>query len=182
MQLYFSKPITQLDYVLGKLGSVVLAGLTLTLVPGLILFLTVCALAPDWAWLTGNPLLPLKIVAFSLLVSIVLGALVLGVSSLGKQGRLVALFFAGAYFFSMILGGAALPGMLRDRRWEVVHLGTSLDAAGLTFFAAARHPGRFEFYEPIHASTGIAWLVVAGVTAVSLALLMRRVRAVEVVA
>jgi ABC-2 type transport system permease protein len=172
LQLYFSKPITQLDYVLGKLGTVVLAGSFLTLAPSVVLLIATAAFAPDWGFLTGDPLLPLKILGFSAVVSIVLGALVLGISSLGNRGRIVGIVFAGAYFLTMILG-AILPEVLRDKRWEVVHLGNCLDAAGGSLF---RNGVETE------APPEIAWIVLAGVVLLSLALLARRVRAAEVVA
>ncbi len=171
LQIYFSKPITHADYVLGKLGAVVLSGCLLTLLPGALLFLACAAFSPDWSFLTGNPWLPLRILAFSLLISIVLGSLVLAVSSLGRKGRVAAIVFGGAYFFSMVLG-EVLPRILADSRYEIVHLGRCLGAAGSTIFTQGDFPA---------GSPALAWGILASLSLVSVLLLARKVKAVEVV-
>lgn len=171
MQIYFSKPITQLDYVVGKLVAVVLACACLTLLPGLLLLLGAAAFAPDWTFLTGNPLLPLKILAFSLLVASVLGPAVLALSSLGTKGRMVGLAFAGAWFVSWILG-QALTSILRDPDWMTVHVGACLEAAGRTFFSQGEIPP---------APVGPAWIVLGSVTFFSILVFTRKVDRAEVV-
>jgi hypothetical protein len=172
LQLYFSKPITQLDYVLGQARD----GRPRRFLPHARAERGAAdrdrGVRPGLGLPHRDPLLPLKILGFSAVVSIVLGALVLGISSLGNRGRIVGIVFAGAYFLTMILG-AILPEVLRDKRWEVVHLGNCLDAAGGSLF---RNGVETE------APPEIAWIVLAGVVLLSLALLARRVRAAEVVA
>jgi ABC-type transport system involved in multi-copper enzyme maturation permease subunit len=171
LQIYFSRPIDQAQYLLGKLGAVVLYGLTVTLAPCIVLFAACCAFAPDWSFLTGNPYLPLKFTAFSLLVSGVLGAAVLALSALGRNGRMVGIAFAGGYFFSTVLG-RVLPKIFEDRRWEVVHIGNALDAVGRSFFTTGPE---------VHAPLGIARIIVIGVLVAALALFAKRVNPVEVV-
>jgi ABC-2 type transport system permease protein len=171
MQIYFSKPITHLDYVLGKMGTVVLATSLVTLVPAAILFLGVMAFAPDFSFLEESPMLPFGVLGFSLLTCVVLSAVVLGLSSLGRRGRLVQIVFAGGYFLTMALGNI-LPEVFDDSRWKVVHLGNCLDVAGRTMFSKGPVPA---------GAPTTAWLILGGLVAVSLALLARRIRAVEVV-
>jgi hypothetical protein len=171
LQIYFAKPITHTDYVLGKLGTVVVASSLLTLAPALILLVTCFMFAPDTTFITGNPFLPLKILGFSLLVSFVLGALVLAISSLGKQGRMVAVTFAGCYFLTMVLG-KAMPRIMRDARWEVVHIGNCLDAVGRSFFGAG---------PVVRAPTDLAWGILGALVFFSVLVLARRANAVEVV-
>jgi len=171
LQIYFSKPITWFDYLLGKLGTVVAAGLMLTLLPGMILFVATLAFAPDLGFLIENPLLPLKIVAFSLLVSVVLGSLVLAFSSLGSRGRMVGVAFAGGYFFTMVLS-RVLTAIFDDPRWEAVHIGKCLDAAGRTIFTEGPN---------VSAPPELAWGMLASLTLFSLVLLSRRVNAGEAV-
>jgi ABC-2 type transport system permease protein len=171
LQIYFSRPIRQTDYVLGKLGAVMLFAFLLTLAPGLILLAACAAFAPDFSFLTENPLLPLKIIAFSLVISLTLGSIVLALSSLGRRGRLVGLTFAGGYFFTMVLS-KVLPKIFHDSRWEVVHLGRCLDAVGRTIFLEG---------SPVYAPPELAFGILASLTTLSLVLLARRVDAVEVV-
>jgi len=45
--VYLSRPLTRRDYVLGKLGVLMLLNLSVTLVPALLLYLIALALAPD---------------------------------------------------------------------------------------------------------------------------------------
>ena len=170
LQIYFARPITHADYVLGKMGTVLAAAGLTTLVPGLILLVGCMLFAPDWTFLRQNPWLPLKITGFALLISFVLSALVLAFSSLGRRGRMVAVTFAGTYVFTMVLG-KALPRMLHDWRWEVVHIGNCLDAVGRTLFNAGVTPS---------APAGIAGAILGGLFLAGVIVLARRVRAVEV--
>jgi ABC-type transport system involved in multi-copper enzyme maturation permease subunit len=171
LQIYFSRPIDQAQYVLGKLGAVVLFGLIVTLAPSIILFGACCAFAPDWSFLTENPFLPLKFTAFSLLVSAVLGAAVLALSALGRNGRMVGIAFAGGYFFSTLLG-RVLPRIFQDPRWEVVHIGNALDAVGRSLFTAG---------PVVDSPPGLSRILVAGILVVSIFLFAKRVNPVEVV-
>lgn len=171
MQIYFSKPITQLDYVVGKLVAVTLATACLTILPGVVLFLGAAAFAPDWSFLTQNPFLLLKVAAFSLLVASVLGPAVLALSSLGTKGRMVGLVFAGAWFVTWILA-QALSGILEDPAWTAVHVGACLEAAGRTFFSQGEIPD---------APVGPAWIVLGTVTFVSILVFTRKVDRAEVV-
>ena len=180
-QIYFSRPITHVDYVLGKLGAVVMAGLLTTFVPALILFVLICGLAPDWTFLTGNPWLPLKFTGFALVISVTLGSLVLAISALGRRGLFVGITFGGIYFLSMILG-QVLPRVFdRDRRWEVVHIGKALDAVGLTFFDRSEVFTLVNRWQEPQGEPGAAWMIVAGLVLFSLVVLSRKIRAVEVV-
>ena len=101
LQIYFGKPIRQIDYVLGKFAATFASALFVTLVPALLLLAVCAAFAPDFTFLTGNPLLPLRILGFSGLVSLSLAALVLALSSVARNGRSVGLIFAGGYFLTM---------------------------------------------------------------------------------
>ncbi len=171
LQIYFSKPIRQRDYVLGKMGTVVMAGALSTVIPAVLVLLSAFAFAPNSSWLTDNPWVPLKLLGFAALVSLVLGSLVLGLSSLARRGWLVWLIFLGTYMFSKILG-EILPEILADDRWRVVHLGHCLDVAGRSLFSGG---------PAFEASPTVAWGILAGVFGLSMALLARKVRAVEVV-
>ncbi|MHC4473640.1 MAG: hypothetical protein ACYS99_22100, partial [Planctomycetota bacterium] len=153
------------------LGTVVAAASLLTLAPGLVLLIASLAFAPDWSFITENPLLPLKIVGFALLISIVLGSLVLAISSLGRRGRMVGVTFAGGYFLTMVLG-RAMPRIMRDARWEVVHIGNCLDAAGRTLFNAGPKPS---------APPDLSWGILCGLFFLCVLILARRVKTVEVV-
>lgn len=171
LQIYFSKPISQLDYVLGKLGAVLLGAVCLTILPSVVLLLHVIAFAPDWTWLTENPWLPLKILAFSGVIGVVLGSLVLAISSFARSGRMAGITFFGLYIFSAVLGHV-LPEIFSDPGWNAVYLGDCLDSAGHSIFPGSAIPD---------VDPGIAWLVLTGIVIASLLVFIRKVDAVEVV-
>jgi ABC-2 type transport system permease protein len=171
LQIYFAKPITQLDYVLGKLGTVMLGAFWLTLLPGVILLLAVASFAPDWAFLTENPWLPLKILGFSCVIGFVFGSLVLAISSFARSGRMAGLTFFGLYIFSAVLGHV-LPRIFNDQAWKAVYLKNCIDAVGHDFFPASPLP---------EVSPTTAWIVLGAVVIASFMVFVRKVEAVEVV-
>src|SRR5262245_17944986 len=97
--VYLSRPLSRRDYVLGKLSVLLALNLSVTLVPGLLLYLIALALDPDqfakWELLWIGP----AIVVQSLVVSLSVGLVGLAVSALSKSARV-----AGLSFFALMLG------------------------------------------------------------------------------
>jgi hypothetical protein len=91
--VYLSRPLDRRDYILGKLGVLMTLNLSVTLVPGLILYLIALALAPqqfakaDLAWI--GPAVVLQ----SLVISLVTSLVALAVSSLSKSARVAGIGF-----------------------------------------------------------------------------------------
>ncbi|MFT5154217.1 MAG: ABC-type transport system involved in multi-copper enzyme maturation permease subunit, partial [Planctomycetota bacterium] len=52
--LYFSRPITRLDYLLGKLTAAAFYGAWAILSPALLICLTACFSSPEWSFLTDK--------------------------------------------------------------------------------------------------------------------------------
>ncbi|MCU0726442.1 MAG: ABC transporter permease [Planctomycetes bacterium] len=171
LQIYFGKPIRQADYVIGKLAAAVFSALLVTLAPAIVLFAACAAFAPDFSFITGNPLLPLRILGYCGLVSLSLGSLVLALSSLARSGRSVALLFAGAYFLTMLLS-RVLDRLFMDWRFAAVHIGKCLDAAGRSLFVDGPNPP---------APTDLSLGMIASIFFLSVLLLSRRVSNAEVV-
>ena len=97
--VYLSRPLTRRDYVLGKLGVLLLVNLFLTLVPGLLLYLLALGLAPDLFWSWSLAWIGPAIVLYSLVVSLVISMIALAVSSLSRSARV-----AGIGFFGLLMG------------------------------------------------------------------------------
>ena len=172
LPLYFCRPFSRTQYVMGKLG-VLLALLSLiTWIPGLLLYLIQSSVAgSDWMfdnlWLAWGLFLGLMvwIIVLSLIAlalsawvkwKIAAGALVLGV------------FFAGAGF------GNAINSVLRTNNGALIDL---------TQVAHTMQADLLRYDSGTEMSTDSAWLVLALVSAMCLPplLLARRVRAFEVV-
>ena len=170
--VYLSRPLTRRDYVLGKLGVLMALNLSVTLLPGLLLYVAAVSLAPEqflkWelAWL--GP----AVVAQSLVISLATSLVALAVSSLSRSARV-----AGLGFFGLIFGLELVRGILRavyDRPEALlVSLQASLQAVGNAMFGISDRAFDVPWVQPA--------VVLALVCLGCLAILRSRVRAVEIV-
>ncbi len=104
--VYLSKPLTRVDYLIGKWMGVFLLLATLTLVPALLLFLFFAVAYNSEGFLKDNPTLILRVIAVSLLPAAFHASLILGFSACSKTPRLAGAIYAAVYFVSSILAGA----------------------------------------------------------------------------
>lgn len=172
--VYLSRPLTRRDYVLGKIGVLLALNLSVTLLPGLLLYAVALGLAPaqfargSMAWIAP------AIVLQSLVVALSLSLVALAVSSLSKSARV-----AGLGFFGLLVGLGVVQTVLRafDRRPEpaLLSLQANLEAVARALFGIAEREAAAAMPWTYPAA---ALLVFAGI---SLAVLRRRVRAVEIV-
>ena len=170
--VYLSRPLTRRDYVLGKLGVLLALNFSATLVPALLLYLLGLALAPDifltWSLVWVGP----AIVLHALLLSLVIGLLALGVSSLSKSARV-----AGLGFFGLLLGLDLVRGLLwvvyRSPLATLVSVEGTLHSIGNALFGISER----QLQAPWGAAAGVLALLALG----CLWVLRVRVRAVEVV-
>ena len=170
--VYLSRPLTQRDYILGKLLVPLVLNLAVTLVPGLVLYLVGLALAPeqylkwDLWWLAP------AIVAHAVTVSLVVSLLTLAISSLSKSARVAGLGFVGL-FFGLEMVRLVLQNGFQRKEAVLLSLQADLQALGVALFGVVDH------------QLDIAWgwplLVLVVVSLACLAILHARVRAVEIV-
>lgn len=97
--VYLSKPISRVDYVIGKAMPVMGALLAVTLVPALVLLLVHVFVSEELELLTTSPTLPLSIALFSVWMCAYFTLAVLAISSLTRSARV-----AGAGFGALALG------------------------------------------------------------------------------
>lgn len=110
-QLYFSRPLTRLDYFLGKFLTVAFFAALTMLVPGLVICLVASFASEDWSFLTEHGDLILRVFANAALWILLTGSITLAISSLVKRK---AFALAGTFGLFMILG--ALGGLLGELR------------------------------------------------------------------
>ncbi len=172
LQVYLSKPLLRAEYVAGKLGILAVFLLWATLLPALLLILMQVILSGSLEFLRTQPIVIPAVLLASLLRVIVAAVTMLALSSLSKSARYVAVLYAGVIFF-----GEAMYVVLRlvtgSTRVAWVSVTGNLSVVTDAIF---RQPPRYE--TPVIVSV----LVLAGLVAVSLSVLERRVRGVEVVA
>jgi ABC-2 type transport system permease protein len=171
LQVYLSKPLRRMEYVGGKLGilATYLAGVTL--LPGLLLIVMQIVLSGSFDFFTSNPALVPAVVLGSLVRVIVASFTMLALSALSTSSRYVAIMYAGIVFFS-----EALYGVLRlvtgSTRVAWVSITGNFDVVTDAIF---QQTPRYD--TPVLVSV----LVLAGLVVVSLSILDRHVRGVEVV-
>jgi ABC-2 type transport system permease protein len=170
--VYLSRPLTRRDYVIGKLGVLLLLNLSATLGPGLVLYAVALALAPDLFWKWSLAWIAPAVVAQSFAVSLVMSLVALAVSSLSRSARV-----AGLGFFGLLMGLEVARGILyafyRRPETALLSLQADLRSLGVTLFGLTDR------------SVNLPWAYAAAmliaVSIGSLLILRSRVRAVEIV-
>jgi ABC-type transport system involved in multi-copper enzyme maturation permease subunit len=170
--VYLSRPLTQRDYIAGKLLVPLALNLAVTLVPGLVLYLVGVALAPeqylkwDLWWIAP------AIVAHAVAVSLVVSLVILAVSSLSRSARVAGLGFVGLVF-GLEMVRLILQNGFRQKAAVLLSLQADLQALGVALFGVVDRQ--------LDVFWGWPLLVLAGVALGCLAILHSRVRAVEIV-
>jgi ABC-2 type transport system permease protein len=172
LQLYLSKPLTRVEYVLGKLVPPLVYVLAVTLVPALLLLLLQIIFAGSLTFLRANIFLLPAITLYSLIQALLSAFAILALSSLTKSRRFVSIMYAGVIFFTAAMY-QALRGITTSRKWAVISPGEMLDVIANAIFR-----GRTEPSVPVY----VAVIVVFVIIGIAMLILERRIRAVEVVA
>jgi ABC-2 type transport system permease protein len=171
LQIYLAKPIHRTEYILGKLTILFVYLLSITLLPALLLVLLQITFSGGIDLLRQHPALVPAIVLSSLLRVAVAAFTMLALSSLSKSSRYVAVLYAGAIFFTDAMFGV-LRFITGSTRVAWVSITGCLDQVTDVIF---REAPRYD--TPVV----VAFLVLAGLIVLSMSVLERRVRGVEVV-
>jgi ABC-2 type transport system permease protein len=171
LQIYLAKPIHRTEYILGKVAILFVYLLSITLLPGLLLVLLQVTFSGGIELLRQHPALVPAIVLASLLRVSVAAFTMLALSSLSKSSRYVAVLYAGAIFFTDAMFGV-LRFITGSTRVAWVSITGCLDQVTDVIF---RETPRYEV------PTMVAFLVIVGLVTLSMSVLERRVRGVEVV-
>lgn len=171
--LYFSRPITRLDYYLGHFCTVAWFGLIAVLGPGLLICIVATFSSPDYAFIKEQWNVVLGTIGYSLLYVAVFSAFVLAVSSL-VQRKMIAL----ALVFGFGVGTQAVAEVLvklqRDGDFRMLGLWTNFERLGYWMLG-----GRVRF---LHWDARYSLAIVLGLFVLSLAVTALRLRRLEVVA
>ena len=171
LQVYLSRPLLRIEYVAGKLATLMICLAFVTVLPAVLLLLMQVVLSGSVELLRSHPgLVPAVILAST--VRIVVPAMaMLALSSLSTSGRYVAVMYTGLLFVtealyqvvSLVTGSTRAAWMSLSHNMDVVT------------DAVFRLPPRYD--TPV----AVSLLVLAGIVAVAASVLERRVRGVEVV-
>ena len=171
LPLYFSRPFSRAEYVLGKMSLLLYFLSLITWFPGLLVFLIQASLA-GWHWTRDNAWIAGALLGGLLLWDLFLALMALALSAWVKwriaAGALIlGVFFLGAGF------GAAVNSIIRTS------YGTLLDLRQVISIIWSQMFRDDSSGESL--SHGQAWMALAVASALCLWLLARRVRAFEVV-
>jgi len=171
LQIYLSKPLMRSEYIAGK-AMVLIVFLTLvTLVPALLLLMLQVMFAGSFEFLKKNAFLFPAITVGSMLQVLVASFTMLALSSLSKSSRYVGILYAGIIFFTAAIFGA-MYAITGDSSLSWLSVTASLSQVVDVVF---RVKPRYLTPWPVSLTVIIALIVL------SISVLERRVRGVEVV-
>jgi ABC-2 type transport system permease protein len=99
--VYLSKPVSRLDYLIGKWVGIFIPITMATAIPTLFFYAYCFMSYRDYGFVTEDPRLILRLLGMILLPGIFHSSVALGISSLFDQGRLAGATYAGLYFMSL---------------------------------------------------------------------------------
>ena len=171
LQIYLSKPLTRVEYIVGKLMILLVFLAFVTWLPAILLLLIQMMFAGSTAFIRANLFLFPAITVVSAAQILLSAFAMLALSSLTKSRRFVAIMYAGIIFFTSAMY-QALAAITTSRAWAFISPEDVLDVIAAGTF---RSPGATTIPLPA------ALLVVAVLIGTSVWILERRVRAVEIV-
>jgi ABC-2 type transport system permease protein len=171
LQIYLSKPLTRVEYITGKLVALLVFLTAVTWAPAILLLLLQMMFAGNTTFIRENLFLFPAITLFSAIQVCVSAFAMLALSSLSKSRRFVAIMYAGIVFFTAAMY-QALRAITGSRAWAWISPEDTLDVIADAIF---RSGGTRALPTPVAA------LVVLALVGVSIWILERRVRPVEIV-
>jgi ABC-2 type transport system permease protein len=171
LQIYLSKPLTRTEYIAGKLVILVVFLLLVTWVPALLLLLLQALFQGSFEFARANLFLIPAITVFSFLQVLLASCTMLALSSLSKSSRYAAVLYAGAVLFT-------------DATFNVLRFITGNSGLSwISFPASLEQIGNLIFRLPPKYDTpwAVSLLAIIGLITLSISVLERRVRGVEIV-
>jgi ABC-type transport system involved in multi-copper enzyme maturation permease subunit len=171
-QLYFARPITRLDYFLGKFLTASFFSVCAMLVPLLSVCIAAAIFSPEWSFLKKEWGVIPRVIGFSLLWTVVVSSLVLMASSLASRKSFALLAIFGLVMLSVPF--AAILGEFVDKKLFALALFVDLNVLAHHFLG---RPGEID-----GVTSGSAWVAVLALLALSWMIIAWRLRRLEVVA
>jgi ABC-2 type transport system permease protein len=171
LQIYLSKPLLRSEYIAGKAAILFFFLLIVTWVPAILLLLVQVLLAGNFQFLQKNLFLFPAITVAALLQVLLATFTMLALSSLSKSSRYVAILYTGVIFFTLAIYGV-LYGITGSTSASWISPTENLKQVGdVIFRLPPRHTTPWQ----------VSLIAIVGLIAVSVSVLERRVRGVEVV-
>ena len=172
LQIYLSKPLTRLEYIFGKLSVLMAFLLFITWVPAMLLLIVEILFAGNFTFLINNAYLVPAITVYSLVEVLMVSSCILALSSLSTNSRFVGILYTALIFFSDAVYGV-MRAVTGSTSVSWIAFGNNLAQVGDVIF---RVPLRYE------TPWIVSLAVVLTLIGLSVLILERRIRGVEIVA
>ena len=171
LQIYLSKPLMRSEYILGKLAVLFSFLVVITLIPALLLLMLKVMFDGSFTFLSHNLFLIPAITIGALIQVLLASFTMLALSSLSKSSRYVGILYVGITFFTSAIYGA-LYAITGSSRVSWISIGADVEqVVDVVFRLKPRYATPWQ----------VSLLVILALVAVSISVLERRVRGVEVV-
>jgi ABC-2 type transport system permease protein len=156
--LYFARPLSRADYLLGKFSIILFYLLLFTLVPGILLLLFKMAFTGS---LAVSPLLLLAILVFPLLECVFLASLTLALSILSANTKFIQIAVFLVYMFSNNLA-QILRSIFKSDYFYLISLQSNIEQMGSFIFGLQpkfSYPAWLALLPPLAVSLLAVWLL-----------------------
>ncbi len=171
LQIYLSKPLLRSEYIAGKAAILFTFLMLVTWMPAMLLLFLQVMFKGSFEFMRANLFLFPAITAATLLQALLVTFTMLALSSLSKSSRYVGILYAGILFFTAAIYGAMLA-ITGTTKLAYLSLGANLAQVVDVIF---RLPPRYA------TPWTVSLIVIIGLIVLSISVLERRVRGVEVV-
>jgi ABC-type transport system involved in multi-copper enzyme maturation permease subunit len=171
LQIYLSKPLMRSEYIAGKLAVLFGFLIGITFVPAMLLLFLKVMFDGNFTFLKSNLFIVPAITIGALLQVTLASFTMLALSSLSKSARYVGILYVGITFFTSAIY-AALYAITGSSRVSWISIGANVtQVVDVVFRLKPRYGTPWQ----------VSLLVIIALVAVSISVLERRVRGVEVV-
>ena len=172
LQIYLSKPLLRSEYIAGKAAILFAFLMLVTWAPAMLLLFIQVMFSGSFAFMKANLFLFPAITVASILQVVLATFTMLALSSLSKSARFVAILYAGIMFFSQAIYGAMFGITGGSTAFSWMSLPANLNQVVDVIF---RMPPRYS------TPWQVSLIVIVGLIVLSISVLERRVRGVEIV-
>ena len=171
LQIYLSKPLMRSEYIAGKLAVLFGFLIFITLVPAMFLLFLKVMFDGNFTFLKTNLFLVPAITIGALLQVTLASFTMLALSSLSKSARYVGILYVGITFFTLAIYGV-LYAITGSSRMSWISIGANVSqVVDVVFRLKPRYTTPWQ----------VSLLVIIALVVISISVLERRVRGVEVV-
>lgn len=129
LTFYLGRPVTRLDYVLGKVAAVSFVVILVTLVPMLLLFSVQALFEGNWKWLSDHAKAIPSALAFTAVLCTFVSGLVLGMSAVARRRLWATVSIAGALIALTVTSWVLAPATAWESHEEQRQFHRQIDEA-----------------------------------------------------